>query len=351
MGIFDVFTGAPAKEAAGQQRALFDQTKTQGNADISTGLTGATGAVTGGAAAARSDLTGGYNGATGAINSGADSALGYLGQGYNGAQGYLNQAGGAYSPLAALGTKYGAGTSTYLDSLGINGAEGNARASAAFAPSQAYNFNLDQGLEAINRSRNARGMVNSGNTDRDAQTYGAGLASNEYKGWQDRLADLINPELSATAGAASGQAGVYGQQANMANNFGTNQAGVASGRGSMLSDLSSRYGINMAGVDTGEGNTLAGLQTGAAGQKVGLAQSIMQPYAQSYKNEADAQMAGSGNLWNLGMQGAKLGVGAYGGSQGWFGGGPTFSGDGSQSSMGGGAGGGVFGKPQSLFGW
>jgi hypothetical protein len=302
MSLFDIFTGAPAKEAAGQQRALFDQTKTQGNADINAGFTGATGAVTGGAAAARSDLTGGYNGATGAINSGADNALGYLGQGYNAAQGYLGQAGGS---LGALGAKYGAGTSTYLDSLGINGAEGNARASAAFAPSQAYNFNLDQGLEAINRSRNARGMVNSGNTDRDAQTYGAGLASNEMKGWQDRLAGLINPELSAT----SGQAGVYGQQANMANQYGTNQAGVASGRGSMLSDLSSRYGINMAGVDTGEGNTLAGLQTGAAGQKVGLAQNIMQPYAKTYSDEAQASLTGSKNLWGLGMAGAQMAMG------------------------------------------
>lgn len=305
MSIFDAFTGAPAKRAAEQTRTFLDNTRTQGNADIQSGYDTATGAVRQGTAGARGALSGSYNDALGFANQGTGGALGYIDQGTQGALGRLDS---SYAPLSALGNKYGAGTSLYLDALGVNGADGNQRATSAFQPTQAYNFNLDQGLEAINRARNARGMANSGNTDRDAQEYGAGLASREYGSWMDRLGGLVSPELQATSGAAAG----LGSGAGIISAGGTAKAGIEGNRGSMLSALAERYGQNQAGLETGQGNTLAGLATGAANSRVGLAQGLAGNYANTYGQEAAAQQQGSGNLWNLGLNALALGTGQYG---------------------------------------
>lgn len=263
--ITDAFTGAPAKEAAEKSRQYLEGVGRTGRSDIDTGLTAGRTAITGGTATARGDI----------------------GSGYSDASSFLTGAGGT---LAGLGSKYGAGTDLYLDALGVRGQEGNARAGAAFQPTGAYNFNLDQGLEAINRRRNAGGMLASGNADRDAQEFGAGLASEEYGSWLDRLSGLVSPEVTGVTGAAG---------------IGRDQATLASDRGRMLADLASR-----------EGTSLAGLETGAAGQKVGLAAGLASPYSKTYGDEAAAEMGGSANLWNLGLNAWKLGTGQAGGAAG-----------------------------------
>jgi len=301
MGLFDIFTGAPAKkaaeqakQAAGQQRSYFDQVGGANTAAIEGGLDLSLGA-----------LTQGYNTGAGAV-----------GQGYSDASGYLNSGAGAaraaYDPLKALSSKYGGATTMALNSLGVNGAQGQADARGAFQAGPAYNFNMEQGLEAINRRRAAGGMLDGGNADRDAQTFGAGLASNEYDKWMNQLLGFTSPELAATSGTATGLAGIE-------TGLGQGQAGLATQRGSMMADLAQRYG-------TGQ----AGLQTGAANAKVGSALALAQPYANTYKQEADAskyaadaQMAGSKNMWGLGMNLASLGTGLIpgGGIGAMFGGG------------------------------
>src|SRR6185295_13408454 len=153
-----------------------------------------------------------------------------------------------------------------------------------------YQFQRDQGIDAIARAANARGMGASGNTDRDAITFASNLAKTAYGDWRNSLGGLVNPELSATTGASG---------------VSRDLASTASSRGSMLADLASR-----------EGTGLAGLETNAANSKVGLATNLAQPYAQTYQNEANAAMQGSNNLWNFGLNLAKLATGAYGISKG-----------------------------------
>lgn len=254
-------------------------------------------------------MRGGFDTATGAVGQGADQSLGYLDQGLRDALARSGGAGAGFESLAGLGKKYGAGTDLYMDALGINGAEGNTRATSAFQPSMGYNFNLDQGLEAINRRRNAGGMLASGNADRDAQVFGAGLASQEQNNWLNRLQGLVSPELQATQGAAQGNAGLAASDANMIYGAGQGKAQIASSRGSMLADLASRYGQGVAGNEANQGQTLAGLATGRAGQQVGLATNLAPGYTATYGNEAAAQMAGSANMWNFGLNAAKLAMG------------------------------------------
>lgn len=144
---------------------------------------------------------------------------GYLSTGYNNAKGALDQ---AYQPLAALGSKYGAGTGLYLDALGVNGADKAAAAQSSFTNNPGNDAAITAGLDAINRRRAAGGMLNSGNADLDALTFGQNLQNQQYNGWLDRLGGLVSPELSAT-GAASG---VKTNLANLEQQNATNQIGL-----------------------------------------------------------------------------------------------------------------------------
>lgn len=388
----DIFTGKPQKEAGIKTRGFLDQMKGEnlgfidrgyGNAmdNIRVGVDSATdyfnegrgrslGDIGGGYRLGRDALTGGYNAGLNSVNSGYTDSVNALDAGGAGARNALTGARGAYDSLAALGGKYGSGTNLYLDSLGVNGAEGNERARASFQPSMAYGFNLDQQLEAINRRRNAGGMVNSGNADRDAQEYASGLASREFGSWQDRLAGLINPELAATSGAASGRSGVDVRMADLETAMGRDRANLATGRAGMLADLSKAYGggmansfanegtalaginsnsfNNLANLNMGAANTRAGLDMGAAGMRVGVNNQIMNPYIGTYQKDADASMQGSKNLWDFGMNAAKLAASAATGMP-MGGGGSMFGGSGPSAANPGVAGGGYLGPGGQIY--
>lgn len=162
--------------------------------------------------------------------------------------------------MSALGQKYGSGTSLYLDSLGINGPEGNARATGAFRAGPGYDWRVGQALDQTNRAAAATGSLAGGNTLAALSDRAGNMANQEYGSWQDRLGGLVSPELSATSGAAGGVANA---------NYG--KAGV-------YQDTAGK----IAGLGTNTANNIAGQNT----------------------QEANAVTAGSGNLWNLGLQGA-----------------------------------------------
>lgn len=225
MGIFDIFTGSSAKDAAGRNIANLEAAKSEG---------------------------------MGYLTTGRDNALSSL----EGAKGY-------FAPLGKLGEKYGAGTSLYLDALGVNGPEGNARAMGSFQAGPGYDFTVNQSLDALDRRAASRGMLASGNNTIDTLSTVTGLANKEYGNWLDRLGGLVNPELSATGSAATGLAGLEAGKAPVWTN-----------------DANSRV------------NLTTGIATGINNQNT---------------QAANAEMAGSGNLWNFGLNLAKLGTGFLGG--------------------------------------
>lgn len=57
-----------------------------------------------------------------------------------------------------------------------------------FAPDDpSYQFRLEQGQQALERSQGSRGLLNSGNAALELQEYGQGMASQEYGAQFDRL--------------------------------------------------------------------------------------------------------------------------------------------------------------------
>lgn len=226
MGLFDVFTGGSAKKAAEENSRLLQANKAEGTATLRGGETNSLAA--------------------------------------------LDKAGGYYAPLSA---KYGAGTNLYLDSLGVNGADGNTRATDAFKAGPGYDWRVSQALDQTNRAAAATGGLAGGNTLAALSDRAGNLASQEYGGWQDRLAGLISPEFQAVSGQAGAEASkvpVYQGTAGSIANLGTNTT-----------------------------NGIANQNTQAA----------------------NAEMQGSANLWGLGLNLAKLGLGGGTGLLGGSGGG------------------------------
>lgn len=183
MGLFDIFSNDKAEEAAAQRNAGLQQ-----GYDTLSGL---------------------YGQGRDAINAGAATATGY------------------YQPLIA---KYGAGSDAYGDATGANGAAGTARARANFQADPGYNFQLDQGLQALQRTHAAAGNLSSGNADLDTLKYSQGLADQAYGNYVSRLAPYLSAEGAAASGAANvatGQGGALNQsyqgQGNAANQNYTGQ--------------------------------------------------------------------------------------------------------------------------------
>lgn len=230
MGIFDIFTGAPAKEAAAKNSAALAANKAEGT--------------------------------------------GYLNQGQAGSLASLDKAGGYYAPLSQ---KYGQGTNLYLDSLGVNGPEGNTRATGAFQAGPGYQYSVDQALDQTKRAAAATGGLQGGNTLAALSDRAGNMANQEYGNWQTRLGGLISPEMAATTGQASAEAG-------------------------------------KVPVYQGTANSLVGLGTNTTNN-------INQQNTQA----ANAEMAGSGNLWNLGLQGLTALASAGGGGTSLLGGGGSLS--------------------------
>lgn len=135
--------------------------------------------------------------------------FGYLDAGEQRATGYLNDARSRYDPYAASGS---AADAMQADALGLNGADGMARARAAFQAGPGYGFAVEEGMRGAERAASAGGMLASGNLLTELQSRGQNLANQEYSGWLGNLGNLANRGVTA----ASGQAGVLTNLANLA---------------------------------------------------------------------------------------------------------------------------------------
>jgi hypothetical protein len=329
----NLFGGGAEREAADRNRAQLGQYTTDSLGTLTRGVDRAEDAFRTGANSANSYLTGNY-GLYG-DQRGAGTAI--LDRGRADSLASLDADRGYYDPLAGLGAKYGDATSLYLDSIGVKGAEGNARAQNAFQAGPGYQFALDQGVNALNRRRAAAGMLNSGNADVDALTYGTGLANQTYGDWQNRLQGFVNPELTATSGAATGRAGIG---TNIANMIG---ADTAARLGLEQGITQGQAGANAARAanDVALGNALLGLYTTDATNRVGVFGNNVSGQMAANNQQAQGEAQGSRNLLNAGMSLASLAAGGMGGPMGagMFGAGGAFGNGGAFGSLFGGGGG------------
>jgi hypothetical protein len=125
------------------------------------------------------------------------------------------------------------------------GFEGEQAAQNALTQSPAYQFNLEQGLEAINKGAAARGNFYAPATLRDIGRFSQGLASNEFGNIYQRLFGLS--EAGRGAAVQSGQLGVQsvGSQGEAllggANALAAGRVGTANAITGGLSDAYNAY--------------------------------------------------------------------------------------------------------------
>jgi hypothetical protein len=164
--------------------------------------------------------------------------------------GIYNQTRSDLSPYLSTGS---AALSQLSNLLGIGGGAPNTSAlESALQNYPGYQFSLDQGLQAVNQSGAARGLLNSGATIKDATQYGQGLAQSTLADYLGRLASTAS--LGESAGSITGNAGAAaGSQIGSSLINGANgqassliQTGNAAGNGILGSSLALTGGINGA---------------------------------------------------------------------------------------------------------
>lgn len=290
----------------------------------------------------RNDITSGRDNAINAIQSGGntaqrfyDNALGqsqnYLTQGVNDARSYLNT--GYNDARSALNQGvdvnrpyYDTGISAntmYSNALGLNGADGNNAATAAFQTSPGYQFALDQATKAAANKASSLGVAGSGNTLDALTRLGIGYANQDYGNWLGRLSGVSAQGQSAAGNMQSGLTNI----ANLADSSGRANAQLSSDYGANMSNLSTNYGTNsanlantnagnIAGVYSNAGNSLGSLATGQgsniAGVYTGANNNLANNIVNSTNNQANTITNATNNVASLTNQ---LGQNALRGSE------------------------------------
>jgi hypothetical protein len=119
--------------------------------------------------------------------------------------------------LSKLAGMYGVGSGTTA-TTGAAGSTTGDQAYGGFFTSPGYQFRLDQGNQAVQRSAASRGLLASGATVKAIDRYSQGLASSEYNNFSDRLAQIAgfgqnatNATVAAGENATAGIVGAYGR--------------------------------------------------------------------------------------------------------------------------------------------
>jgi hypothetical protein len=89
------------------------------------------------------------------------------------------------------------------DLLGLNGPDAATTAMANYRTSPGYQFSMDQGLRAVDAGAAASGFGRSGAALKAEQTFGQGLADQDFNTYYNHLFDLSKLGEGAASGSAT----------------------------------------------------------------------------------------------------------------------------------------------------
>lgn len=172
-----------------------------------------------------------------------------------------------------------------------------------FRASPGYGFRLDQGLKAIEQSALARGGMLSGNTLKEMQRYGQGLASDEYNNAFNRYQTEFSNRLLPLQYLTNMGSNAAGNSAQLSQGYGSNAAGtMMTGAGNIGSTLLGTAG-NLGNLYMGGAGSIGNLLTGTAGNLGNLKLNTANARAAGLENSQQAKMssyiAGMNLLSNL----------------------------------------------------
>jgi hypothetical protein len=205
---------------------------------------------------------------TGDQQAAANAQIQGINQGYNQLSGLYGQGRGALQQNYTAGlqpyqqnyAQATAGTGAYGNAVGLGGPSGNNQAIAAFMNNPGYQFQLQQGNNAINAQAAATGYNNSGNQAIALSKFNQGLAGT---GWQNYISNL-SPYFNQANTAAGGIGGLYSGLGQGLNASYGNQGNAAYGAQTSIGNANAN--ADLAGL-TASGNEwgaiMGGLQLGS----------------------------------------------------------------------------------------
>ena len=171
------------------------------------------------------------------------------------------QANAELQPFVTQGT---AANKAAADLAGLNGADAASAAKGDFQASPGYQYQVQQGLQAVDAGAAAKGMLRSGATLKAEQTLGSNLANQDYQQYINNLGSLSSSGINAAGGVASTDTSAAGNQASI---YGNEAKGISNGIGGVLGNsgvqngLSSLFGSSGSGTQVGT----SGFGTGPGG--------------------------------------------------------------------------------------
>jgi hypothetical protein len=161
------------------------------------------------------------------------------------------------------------GTNMLGNALGLNGQQGSQQALQAFQNSNpGYQFQLQQGENAVLANQAKSGQLASGNTNLDLMNYGQGLANQSYGNWVNQLQPFLNQSNTAASGIGSLYSGLGNALNSNLTNQGTANYGAQTsiGNANANADLAGLgasanvlgLGAGLLGLGTGGGSTIGG---------------------------------------------------------------------------------------------
>jgi len=247
-------------------------------------------------------ITAGTDQATGAITGYGQQAGDALSSAYGQQQGLYGQAGGALQQgLQGAQSQLASGYGQARSDLG--GVDTSTALGANFEQDPGYQFRLQQGQQALDRSQAAAGGRYSGAALKAGMNYNQGMASQEFGNAAARDAQLRGMQMQQGQGMS-----------NLAMGYGQNQADLSSQQGSNMANLygqqagaAQQYGQNKANLYGDMGSQLSGAyqnQIGYGLQNAGQLSQAYNNYAQvpgmSDQAGNNAQKQGAGTV----LQGA-----------------------------------------------
>lgn len=203
-----------------------------------------------------------------AINAGTDAGVNLLRDGYNYAEDNVRRGvDDAYQTLVDTGTyvnkfidqgvdylepfKAGGSDARQLQLAysGALGPEAQAQAFEAYRNSPGVDFMVGQGERAITRNAAAMGGSQGGNVMRELMEFGTGVAMQDFNNQFDRLGGLSMQAQNA----ASTQAGMRGQQANIYTNLGTTGANMQMQGGLTMGNIARSLASQGANMEQNRG--------------------------------------------------------------------------------------------------
>ena len=173
-----------------------------------------------------------------AINQGKSQANAAIQQGITTATNQL-------SPWATTGVPANAQEANLL---GLNGQDAANAAMSTFQQSPGYAWQLQQGLRAVDAGAAAQGMARSGATLKAEETYGQGLANQNFQQYYQNLAGLSGQGLTAAGGIANaatgGAANIASTDTSAAAAQSSIYGNVAKGIGNSANSLFNNYALS-----------------------------------------------------------------------------------------------------------